>query len=139
MMMRFPNAAHGGQAIEENVQVIDVTATLIDYLGGKKPAWMQGDSLIGGSLPADRKIFSAGVKKIAFVPGVGVVGNEHGRYGTMDYFFMVHCGSQYRLDVDDGSFEVTRDDEGAQPCTPDQVFDEAAAKAAMREHLSAHY
>lgn len=139
MMIRFPGGTHGGRIIEENVQVIDVTATLVDYLGGQIPSWMQGDSLIGGPIPADRKIFSAGVKKIAFVPGVGVVGNEQGRFGTMDYFFMVHCGSQYRLDVNDGSFDVTQDTGGPSACTPGQLLDDAGAKAAMKEHLNAHY
>jgi hypothetical protein len=57
----------------------------------------------------------------------------------MDYFFMVHCGSQYRLDVNDGSFEVTQDTAGPSACTPGQLLDDAAAKAAMKEHLNAHY
>ncbi len=139
LMIRFPGAAHGGRIIEENVQVIDITATIVDFLGAKQPDWMQGDSLIGGPIAADRKIFSAGVKKIAFVPGVGVVGNDQGRYGTMDYFFMIHCAKKYRLDVNDGAFEVAGDAAEPSACTSAQALGDDEARAIMQEHLDAHY
>jgi arylsulfatase A-like enzyme len=139
LMIRFPNGDQAGRIIEENVQVIDIAPTLIDFLGGKKPSWMEGRNLRDTAPPADRHIFSAGVNKIAFVPGVGVIGNDQGRFGTMDYFFMIHCGSQYRLDVNDGSFEVSRDPDGSHGCTPGQLLDDASARAVMTKHLDERY
>ncbi len=57
VMIHFPEDAHAGKR-RNNVQVIDIPATLLDYLGIPTPTWMNGTSLLNGEVPADREIIS---------------------------------------------------------------------------------
>jgi arylsulfatase A-like enzyme len=57
VIIHFPQNAHAG-AIKNNVQVIDIPVTLLDYIGIHSPDWMTGISLLNGEPPAQRKIFS---------------------------------------------------------------------------------
>jgi hypothetical protein len=56
----FPGGQYAGR-IGENVQLIDVAPTILDYLGVSQPVWMQGRSILTDDLPAARPIFSANV------------------------------------------------------------------------------
>ena len=58
LILHFPKKQYIGVR-HNNVQRIDVTATIIDYLGIKKPEWMQGESFLQGELAANRPIFFA--------------------------------------------------------------------------------
>lgn len=55
LMIRFPNAEFRGH-IKENVQLLDVAPTILDYLGLSQPQWMTGQSLLR-PVPTDRPIF----------------------------------------------------------------------------------
>lgn len=58
LMIRFPHRAHAGR-ITQNVQLADVTPTVLSHLGVTKPEWMDGASLVSGSLPSpNRPIFA---------------------------------------------------------------------------------
>ena len=57
ILMQFPENAYTG-TLTNNVQVIDIPVTVLDYLGIPAPQWMNGISLLNGEPPADRKIFS---------------------------------------------------------------------------------
>jgi arylsulfatase A-like enzyme len=57
IMIHFPENTYAGTR-HNNVQVIDIPATLLDYLGISAPAWMHGTSLLNGEVPADREIIS---------------------------------------------------------------------------------
>ena len=57
VIIHFPGNANAGTR-QNNVQIIDIPATLLDYLGLPIPAWMDGTSLLKGEMPADREIIS---------------------------------------------------------------------------------
>jgi arylsulfatase A-like enzyme len=57
LIMHFPNADHAGP-IKNNVQIIDMPATLLDYIHVDQPEWMSGTSLLNGEPPAMREIIS---------------------------------------------------------------------------------
>ena len=139
LMIRFPGKKHGGTIIESNVQVIDIAPTIIDFLGGKAPTWMEGDSLIRGPIAPDRHIFSASVEKIRFAKGVGVIGTNGGKFGAMSYFYLVHCNASYRLDVVSQNVDVTANTDGDSACQADQQLSRDAAKTVMLDHLKARY
>ncbi|HUS97939.1 MAG TPA: sulfatase-like hydrolase/transferase [Hyphomicrobiaceae bacterium] len=145
LMVRFPDQKYGGTTIERNVQVIDIAPTVISALGGRKPVWMEGDSLLGQRISAARPIFSTSVlsssadETIGFVPNVGVVRRDASRSGTMDYFYMVHCDTKYRLNVTSGGFDVEKDKHRTSGCSDTQRLNRTAAKQLMREHLAARY
>jgi arylsulfatase A-like enzyme len=57
VIIHFPRNAFAGR-LQNNVQIIDIPATLVDYLGIRRPSWMAGVSLLKGEPPADREIIS---------------------------------------------------------------------------------
>lgn len=57
LLMRFPHSQYAGVR-KNNIQVIDVAATLLDYLEIKKPSWMTGASFLTEEIPPDRRIVS---------------------------------------------------------------------------------
>ncbi|HET9912985.1 MAG TPA: sulfatase-like hydrolase/transferase [Anaerolineales bacterium] len=57
IIIHFPENVHVGRR-RNNAQVIDIPPTLLDYLGIRTPAWMNGTSLLNGEAPADREIVS---------------------------------------------------------------------------------
>ena len=139
MMIRFPDKDFAGTVINSNTQTVDVAPTIIDYLGGSKPAWMDGQSLISGPLPVDRKIFSASVTKIFFAPSIGVLTRPSGRYGSMHYFYMMHCDMTYKLDLKTSKLEVARAGDPQRTCHDEQKLNSTAAKKVMLEHLRSRY
>jgi len=58
----FPQGQYAGRIVE-NVQLIDVAPTILDYLEVSQPEWMQGRSILTDDLPATRPIFSANVSE----------------------------------------------------------------------------
>jgi hypothetical protein len=57
VIIHFPNNENAGIR-KNNVQIIDIPITLLDYLGIVRPAWMTGASLLKGEPPAHRQIIS---------------------------------------------------------------------------------
>ncbi|MBF0235893.1 MAG: sulfatase-like hydrolase/transferase [Desulfamplus sp.] len=58
LIMRFPRGEHKG-TITQNVQMIDLAPTILDYLGVKKPSWMEGISLLSSDYPPLRPVLMA--------------------------------------------------------------------------------
>lgn len=57
IIIRFPEQAHVGTRTN-NLQVIDVPVTLLDYLDIEKPAWMSGTTFLETDAPPTREIIS---------------------------------------------------------------------------------
>ena len=57
IIIRFPEQEHAGTRTN-NLQVIDVSATLLDYLGMQQPDWMSGESFLESEAPSHREIIS---------------------------------------------------------------------------------
>lgn len=57
LVIHFPHSAHAG-VLENNVQMIDIPPTLLEYLDIPVPTWMAGRSLLNGEPPARREIIS---------------------------------------------------------------------------------
>ncbi|PWB75614.1 MAG: hypothetical protein C3F07_04575 [Anaerolineales bacterium] len=57
IIIHFPKSSHAGVR-RNNVQIIDLPVTLLDYLGIARPKWMNGVSMLGDEPPADREIVS---------------------------------------------------------------------------------
>jgi glucan phosphoethanolaminetransferase (alkaline phosphatase superfamily) len=69
IIIHFPENAHAGKT-NNNVQIIDIPVTLLNYLGIPRPKWMTGTSLLNGEPLADREIISttAGSPKMIAPP-----------------------------------------------------------------------
>ena len=67
IIIHFPRDSYMGARVN-NVQIVDIPVTLLDYLGLPKPEWMTGISMLGEEPPADRGIIgivASSPKKIA--------------------------------------------------------------------------
>ena len=58
LILRFPGGQFAGVR-RHNVQRIDVTATIVDYLGLELPEWMEGQSFLPRETEPDRPIYYA--------------------------------------------------------------------------------
>jgi predicted AlkP superfamily pyrophosphatase or phosphodiesterase len=58
LIIWFPNNQYTGK-VNENVQLIDIAPTLLDYLGVSQPTWMHGQSILENNFPSVRNIISA--------------------------------------------------------------------------------
>jgi arylsulfatase A-like enzyme len=56
----FPGNEYQG-TISQNVQLLDIAPTILDYLDVAQPVWMKGRSILTNDLPAARPVFSATV------------------------------------------------------------------------------
>jgi hypothetical protein len=56
LLFAFPGGQPHG-VVHENVQLLDVAPTILDYVGIAQPSWMTGRSILR-SIPEDRPIFS---------------------------------------------------------------------------------
>jgi hypothetical protein len=60
LLVRFPNTSVTGH-VANNVQLLDLAPTIIDWLGGAPPLWMQGMSLLNPEgIPEDRMLIATG-------------------------------------------------------------------------------
>ncbi len=139
LIIRFPRKEFGGTVINANTQTVDIAPTLIDFLGGSKPTWMDGTSLIAGTLPADRRIYSTSVSRTFLAPSIGAVSAPTGRYGSMDYFYMMHCDMTYKLDIRTSKFMHVEAKDPQRMCAAKDQLTPNAAKAIMLEHLRVRY
>jgi len=57
IIIHFPENAHAGTRLN-NVEVLDIPVTLLDYLDISTPEWMTGISMLSDEPPADREIIS---------------------------------------------------------------------------------
>lgn len=57
IIIHFPENANAGTR-QNNVQIIDIPSTLLDYLGLPIPEWMDGRSFLRGETPVDREIIT---------------------------------------------------------------------------------
>ena len=57
IIIHFPNDAEAGTR-NNNIQIIDIPATLLDYINIPAPAWMTGTSFLNNEPPESREIIS---------------------------------------------------------------------------------
>jgi hypothetical protein len=69
LLIWFPGGEHAG-TVHQNVQLVDITPTILDYLGVAQPKWLSGQSLL-------QNVF----QKYTFSPGAAAPEKlENGRY-----------------------------------------------------------
>lgn len=115
IIIHFPENVNAGIR-KNNVQVIDIPPTLLNYLGIPAPAWMNGTSLLNGEAPASREIISTttGSPKEIAPP-----------FYQINIVQVIVCHKWYALDVRENFFDsgtitghTAKCDEGLLP--PDE-------------------
>ncbi len=108
LIIHFPNDEFAG-SIKNNVQVIDLPATLLDYIDKDQPEWMTGTSLLQGEPPVMREIISttAGSPKKIKPPF----------YQIKSLQFIV-CQKWYSWNVQDNEFKTGEVKSHTAKCEP---------------------
>ena len=111
VIIRFPEQAHAGTRAN-NLQVIDVPVTLLDYLNIEQPAWMSGLSFLNFEAPAQREIISivAGSPKKIKPP-----------FFQIKTVMVIVCQKYYALNVQDNLFTVSNVTGHTAPCEPQSL------------------
>jgi glucan phosphoethanolaminetransferase (alkaline phosphatase superfamily) len=128
IIIRFPEQAHTGTR-SNNLQVIDVPATLLDYLGIQQPDWMSGASFLDGEAPAQREIISivAGSPKKIQPPF----------FQIKSVVFTV-CQKYYSFNVQENTFTSKLVTGHTAPCDPASLPLEEEIRAKILAYLEAH-
>ena len=111
MLIHFPKDEHVGTRTN-NIQMIDLPVTLLDYLHLPKPAWMPGLSFLDSETPGDRKIFSvtAGSPTKIIPP-----------FYQIKIIQVTVCQKLYLLNVQDNIFTTTTARGYVSPCDESQL------------------
>lgn len=85
-----------------NVQLLDLAPTIVDWLGGKPPEWMQGMTLLEPDrIPADRMLVAAGFDSEVRSTGDGRGWQRaelDGRpFRERNEFRVIHCGASTEI------------------------------------------
>lgn len=111
LLIHFPNNDYSSRVVDNNVQMIDIAPTLLNYLGLKIPEWIQGDSILELNSNSEKLIFHAhssdSFKRKAFNP----VFNQFVGFGA------VYCNNWYHLNLQNGSFSVKLVEGAKEYCT----------------------
>lgn len=128
LMIRFPKEAHAGRR-KNNLQVIDVPVTLLDYLGIQRPQWMEGFSFLEGEAPALREIIS-------------IVGSSPRKIAPPFYqiktMTFVVCQKYYALNVQENKFEVGTVAGYTSPCDNKSLPRQDDIRAEIVAYLERH-
>lgn len=94
LIIHFPDDEYAGR-VSENVQNIDISPTLLDYLGIEKPEWMSGKSLLSEEI-GNRPIFSVATSTVTYT----------GNYWTLYYEPPFYQFSNFNLILNDQFFNL---------------------------------
>jgi len=125
ILIHFPKDEHAGRR-RNNVQVIDIPATLLDYLGITRPAWMTGSSVLSDEPPADRKIISivAGSPRKIAPP-----------FYQIKTVQVIVCQKWYTLNVQENSWKTGLNRGHTAPCAEDTLPPDAEIRQWILEYL----
>ncbi len=128
IIVRFPEQAHAGRRTN-NLQVIDIPATLLDYLGLPQPEWMSGASFLEGEAPAQREIISivAGSPKKINPP-----------FFQIKTVVFTVCQKHYSFNVQENKFTSKSVTGHTAPCDPVSLPTEEDIRAKIIAYLEAH-
>ncbi|MFZ5858983.1 MAG: sulfatase-like hydrolase/transferase [Chloroflexota bacterium] len=125
IIIRFPEQAHAGTR-KNNLQIIDIPVTLLDYLGMGKPAWMSGSTFLNSELSPTREIISviAGSPKKVKPP-----------FFQIKSVVFIVCQKYYELNVQENKLTVNDLVGHTAPCEPQILPPQEEIRAEILEYL----
>lgn len=140
LLMHFPNDEFS-DTFSTNVQNLDISPTILDYLGIDQPEWMQGQSLLQEDRPDNELIFSTGtVLTIRNEQKKTVVDSANVKPPFYQFSFVniVNCHKWYRLDFTSLTWDSGDVPEHTAPCSDEQLLTQDQIHEALLEHFSAN-
>ena len=125
LIFHFPNNEYAG-TIKNNTQIIDMPATLLDYINVDQPQWMTGTSLLQGEPPVMREIISttAGSPKKIKPP-----------FYQIKSLQMIVCQKWYSWNVQDDEFKTGEIKSYTAKCDPNLLPSDDEIRQKMIEYF----
>ncbi len=140
LLMHFPHDEFS-DTIRTNVQNLDISPTILDYLGIDQPEWMLGQSLIQEDRPDNELIFSTGtVQTLRNDQKLWVVDSARVKppFYQFSFFNIINCHKWYQIDVTSLTWNSGDVPEHTMPCSEEQLLTKDQIYEALVEHLSAY-
>ena len=135
LIIKFPNGSHSGQ-ITFNTQRADIPPTLLEYLGLDKPQWMDGNSIISGSLNMERMIFVAKPASTQLGQyGLWGIANYAPPFYSLGQLAVIQCQLSYNLDLATRKISTSVIKDHTSPCDIDELITERQAYDLLIKHL----
>lgn len=138
LIIHFPNNQHLGR-IQENVQNLDISPTIVDYLHLPPKQWMVGNSLLEDNYPERSLIFSMGTRNPLVVLGdTGFILDTNQirpPFYQFGYVNINYCQKWYRYELLSHEWYSGEIEGHTAPCAEDLPNQEEIVNA-LREHLS---
>lgn len=128
IIVHFPKDEHSGSR-KNNVEIIDIPVTLLDYLGISQPEWMRGTSILSDEPPANRKIIS-------------ITGGSPKK--TVPPFYQIKtvqvlvCQKWYSLNVQDNIWKSGLVKGHTGPCAENTLPSDAEIRQMILDYLNRH-
>jgi len=128
LIMYFPDGEFA-QELNHNTANVDISPTLLDYMGLPKPDWMDGISLIGNDLSESRVIYSiiAGSPKKVAAP-----------FYQIKTVQAVLCQGWYQLNVQENQWKSGAFPDYASACDSEQLPADEDIRERIIQYLSQH-
>ncbi|HSM72027.1 MAG TPA: sulfatase-like hydrolase/transferase [Anaerolineales bacterium] len=128
LLIHFPGSTPAGTRTN-NVQVLDLPVTLLDYLDIPTPAWMVGTSMLGDEPPADREIFAikTGSPKRITPP-----------FHKIKIVQLTVCQKWYALNVQENEWRSGMAARHTSTCESDMLPTDEEARQRILEYLEQH-
>ena len=130
----FPGGEQSGRS-SINAQRIDIAPTLLDYLGVAVPEWMEGDSLLTGSISPTRLILGTGSRAGTNVGKYFEIPDVKPPLYTLENMYMIQCQRYWRLNLRSGAWKFRQIDGHTAPCGQDELLGATEAKQYLIDHL----
>ena len=137
LLIHFPNGEFAGR-IRSNVQNLDITPTILDYVGIEQPGWLAGYSLLKGDPPQDRLIFNSGTSNGT------QISHDKNKVDTkpvlqasyrLSYYNVINCHKRYTLNFIDLTWSSGDIPDHSSPCLENNLLTMEQVKDALSEYL----
>jgi len=128
IIIHFPNNTHAGTR-QNNLQIIDIPPTVLEYLGIPKPEWMTGTSMLINEPPATREIVSitAGSPKKIDPPFYQIKSVQ-----------IIICQNWYELNVQENAWRSGTINGHTAPCDTNLLPSDDKIRKKILDYLEKH-
>ena len=137
LIFHFPDDEYGG-IIKSNVQNLDISPTILDYLDIPQPEWMEGQSLLHTDPEAQRLIFSTKIVEIItenqgyWILDVNRLSPPFYQFGKI---LVMNCQIWHRVNLEQMIWESGEVIGHTSPCQSSEMFTLDQIKSEVIEHL----
>jgi membrane-anchored protein YejM (alkaline phosphatase superfamily) len=139
LIIRFPNGEQAGR-LKNNAQNLDISPTILDYLGVPQPEWMSGLSLIQGEPSIERPIFAASVAHELLILDDAFWKIDQNKltppFYQLGQVSLIYCNRWYKLYLVNPELFYGDVQGHTAPCVADNLPDPVQAISTILDHLA---